>query len=117
MNSIYNIKPSKELDRLINSSQLSNQVSIIALKSAKEVWLSYIQTSNRKRNADDVLYVADKLRLVINQVANRRTRINPLMWHKLLNLEVALRIAFERGINLEPRLSTVAANDDSKGAA
>lgn len=117
MRNIANIKPSTILVSLIQSAKLSNAVSRIALRDANKQWVAYINKPRCARDQQTLIDVADKLRLIIVQVSQRRCRINPMWWSTLVRLEADLRTAYIEDINLEPLLDAVAANTDHSEVA
>lgn len=108
---LTNIKPSIILVRLARKARLSNKVSREALASAVDLWQDYVTTPNKHRDAEQVKDVANQLRLIITQVKNGCTRINPSMWSQLVQLEGDLRTASQLNILLE--LNSNAANDSA----
>lgn len=113
MSNITQIRPSSMLSQLKKQSQLSNTVSKQALNEAIELWQDYVLTANKRRDFAQINSVADKLELIIKQVSNGCTRINPTMWLPLLRLENNLRDAVSLRVHLE--LNAKAANDDHVG--
>lgn len=112
MKNLANLKPSKALANISQNAQLTNAVSLQALVHAQHIYSNYQVTANRRRDPQDLIKVADQLRLIITQVAARRCRINPVAWPKLIQLESDLRAAAQQRLILEPNVSSMAANDD-----
>ena len=110
MSNIAQIRPSSTLNQLKKQSQLSNTVSKQALNDAVNMWQDYVLTANKRRDFEQINSVANKLELIIKQVSNGCTRINPTMWLPLIRLENNLRDAASLRVHLE--LNTKAANDD-----
>lgn len=117
MRNIANIKPSTVLVAMIQSAKLTNTVSRTALREANVTWTAHISKPMRNRDQQVLLDVADRLRLIIVQVSQRRCRINPPQWPVMIQLEADLRAAYVANINLEPLLDAVAANTDDSDAA
>ena len=117
MRNIANIKPSTVLVAMIQSAKLTNTVSRTALREANVTWTAHISKPMRNRDQQVLLDVADRLRLIIVQVSQRRCRINPPQWPVMIQLEADLRAAYVANINLEPLLDAVAANTDDSEAA
>lgn len=109
MSNIAKAQPSLTLDQLKKQSKLSNTVSKQALNEAIELWQDYVLTANKRRDFEQINSVANKLELIIKQVSNGCTRINPTMWLPLIRLENNLRDAASLRVHLE--LNAKAAND------
>lgn len=117
MRNLENLQPSIILPALISSAKLTNSVSINALCGANVTWCKHISQTTFYRDQQNLLIVADQLRLIITQVVARRCRINPTQWPILVKLERELRAAHLQDINLEPFIETAAANSDHSEVA
>ena len=108
---------SAQLALLTAKAQLSNGVSRQALADASATWSEHQARYDYERNTNDLVAVNRNINLIVTQVTNRVTRINPLMWSELVKLNTALNIAILNNINFEPRpVPVVAANSDDNCA-
>lgn len=108
---------SAQLALLTAKTQLSNAVSRQALAEASVMWSAHQAKYDYERSPSDLVAVNRNINLIVTQVTNRVTRINPLMWGELVKLNTALNIAILNNINFEPRpVPVVAANADENCA-
>lgn len=117
MSNIHNIQSfnvTAQLQLIKAKAQLSNAVSAQALRSAIAVWSKHQSKYDYERDAKALIAVSRHINLIVAQVTNRVTRINPLMWSELIRLNAVINTAIVNGINLEPRpLPVEPANDDN----
>lgn len=114
MHNLQSYNVSAQIQLIKSSAQLSNAVSAQALKTAANIWTKHVSRYDHERDAGDIISIRQQLALIIMQVNNRLTRINPLVWSELHKLDQALDSALSARINLEPNpYPTTAANDDS----
>ena len=115
--------PTQLLRRLMTKADLSNQVSINALVTARTLWADYTDTDNDKRNWADVKTVLAQLDIIVRQVCGTDNfgipscRINPIMRADLADLVTMLRHSLATGEILEPKPAPMPepANDDDDG--
>ena len=108
---------SAQLALLTAKAQLSNGVSRQALADASAAWSEHQAKYDYERSSSDLVAINRNINLIVTQVTNRVTRINPLMWGELVKLNTALNIAILNDINFEPRpVPVVAANADENCA-
>lgn len=106
-----------QLALLTAKAQLSNGVSRQALAEASVMWSAHQAKYDYERSSSDLVAINRNINLIVTQVTNRVTRINPLMWSELVKLNTALNIAILNNINFEPRpVPVVAANADENCA-
>lgn len=114
LNSIQAFNVTAQLQLIASKAQLSNAVSVQALQSAIAVWANHQSKYDCERDAGALVVIKRHIALIVAQVTNRLSRINPLMWSELVRLNAVINTAIINGINLEPRpLPTDPANDDS----
>lgn len=105
---------SAQLALLTAKAQLSNGVSRQALADASTAWSKHQAKYDYERNPSDLVAINRNINLIVTQVTNRVTRINPLVWTELLKLNAALNVGIINNINFEPRPApVVAANTDA----
>ena len=103
-----------QLALIQSKAQLSNAVSTQALADAVSTWSSHQAKYDYERNSSDLVAINRNINLIVTQVTNRVTRINPMVWPELLKLNTALNVAIVNNINFEPRpVPVIAANADS----
>ena len=110
----------KLLRRLMTKADLSNQVSINALVTARTLWADYTDTDNDKRYWAAVKIVLAQLDIIVSQVCGADNfgipscRINPVMRADLAALVTMLRHSLATGTILEPKPMPMPepANDD-----
>lgn len=114
LNNIQSFNVTAQLQLIQAKAQLSNAVSAQALHSAIAVWSKYQSKYDYERDANALVTISRHINLIVAQVTNRVTRINPLMWSELIRLNAVINTAIVNGINLEPRpLPVEPANDDN----
>ena len=97
------------LRRLMTKADLSNQVSINALVTARTLWADYTDTDNDKRDWAAVKIVLAQLDIIVRQVCGADNfgipscRINPVMRADLAALVTMLRHSLATGTILEPK--------------
>lgn len=113
LNNIQLFNVTAQLRLIASKAQLSNAVSAQALQSAIAVWSKHQNKYDYERDANALVTISRHIALIVAQVTNRVTRINPLMWSELIRLNAVINTAIVNGINLEPRpLPVEPANDD-----
>lgn len=114
LNNIQSFNVTAQLQIIQSKAQLSHEVSIQALRSARTIWAEHQSKYDYERDAKALNAVSRHINLIVAQVTNRVTRINPLMWSELIRLNAVINTAIVNGINLEPRpLPVEPANDDN----
>ena len=112
LNNIQSFNVTDQLKLIASKAQLSNAVSVDALQSATAIWAKHQNKYDYERDDQALITVSRHIALVIAQVTNRVTRINPLMWSQLIRLNAVINTAMVNNINLEPRpLPVEPAND------
>lgn len=113
MRNIQSFSVTAKLQLIASKAQLSNAVSEQALRSAIAVWSEHQSKYDYERDTNALVTISHHIALIIAQVTNRVTRINPLMWAQLIRLNAVINTAIVNGINLEPRpLPDAPANDN-----
>lgn len=113
LNNIQSFNVTAQLQLIQAKAQLSNAVSAQALRSAIAVWSRYQSKYDYERDAKALIAISRHIALIVAQVTNRVTRINPLMWSELIRLNAVINTAIVNRINLEPRpLPVEPANDN-----
>lgn len=102
-NKVESFDVTAQLKLLQSQAQLSNAVSCQALKAAVSAWSAHQAKYDYERKRADVIAIKRHLNLIVSQVNNRATRINPLMWCELLKINSVISFAIINDINLEPR--------------
>lgn len=112
-NNIQSFNVTAQLQLIQAKAQLSNAVSAQALRAAIAVWDKHQSKYDYERDAGALVVISRHIALIVAQVTNRVSRINPLMWSELIRLNAVINTAIINGINLEPRpLPVEPANDD-----
>lgn len=102
------------LRRLMTKADLSNQVSALALLTARQTWSDYVDTPDNHRNWTDVQTVLTELSIIVKQICAGDCRINPETRKDLADLVTMLRHSLATGTILEPKPMPMPepANDD-----
>lgn len=94
--------PTELFDSLLKKANLSNKVSKQALIKANEAWQDYKQCTTALRDPHDLAEILAKLDIILNQVAWKETRIEPMAWHSFCQLHTTLATSLRTGEPLEP---------------
>lgn len=113
MDRIAQFNVTAQLALIQSKAQLSNLVSRQALADASVKWSEHQAKYDYERNPSDLVAINRNINLIVTQVTNRVTRINPTMWIEVIKLQTALNIGILSDINFEPRpVPVIAANAD-----
>ena len=113
MDKIAQFNVTAQLALIHSKAQLSNAVSRQALVDAISTWNAHQAKYDYERNSSDLVAINRNINLIVSQVTNRVSRINPTMWVELIKLQTALNVGIISGINFEPRpVPSIAANAD-----
>lgn len=109
--------PTQLLRRLMTKADLSNQVSALALLTARQTWSDYVDTQDNQRDWTDVQTVLTELSIIVKQICAGDCRINPETRKDLAALVTMLRHSLATGEILEPKPVPMPepANDDDDG--
>ncbi len=113
MDKIAQFNITAQLALIQSKAQLSNMVSRQALADASAQWSEHQAKYDYERKHSDLIAINRNINLIVTQVSNRVTRINPTMWVEVIKLQTALNVGILSGINFEPRpVPVIAANAD-----
>ena len=117
MRNIQAFDMSARLQHIATKAQLSNASSRDALAAAVQHWEHYASRYDHARTSAMLPAVHQHITHIITQVNTRMTRINPLVWRDLHQVDALLKYAIANHVNLSPNpFPTDAANDDTAPA-